>query len=223
MELFHVLNRGVDKRTIFQDDKDRFRFVHDLFEFNDQNIVNTTSYYFNQSYDIASRKIERKPRKLLVDIHAFCLMRNHYHLLLSSKVEKGIPQFMKKLNMGYAKYFNGKYKRTGALFEGRYKSIFIEKESHFLHLPYYIHLNPLDYYDPDWRDNKIKDYKKTLSYLKNYRWSSLLDYMGRANFPSLIQKDFLSEVIGKPENYEKSLVGWLKDRDNSDLSDISLE
>ena len=130
---------------------------------------------------------------------------------------------MKKLNMGYAKYFNGKYKRTGALFEGRYKSIFIEKESHFLHLPYYIHLNPLDYYDPDWRDNKIKDYKKTLSYLKNYRWSSLLDYMGRANFPSLIQKDFLSEVIGKPENYEKSLVGWLKDRDNSDLTDISLE
>ncbi|MEK7077754.1 MAG: transposase, partial [Patescibacteria group bacterium] len=108
MELVHVLNRGVDKRTIFLDDEDRFRFIHDLFEFNDQGRVNNVFYLFNKYNDIASHYIERK-RKLLVDIHAFCLMPNHYHLLLSPRVDDGIVKFMKKLGIGYAKYFNIKY------------------------------------------------------------------------------------------------------------------
>ena len=110
MELFHVLNRGVDKRKIFLDNQDHFRFIHNLYEFNDEDRVEASSYYFNQSFDIGCRKIERRQRKLLVEVHAFCLMPNHYHLLLSSRVDSGIPKFMKKINMGYSKYFNLKNK-----------------------------------------------------------------------------------------------------------------
>ena len=153
--LYHTLNRGVDKRKIFLDKQDYFRFVHDLFEFNDENLVNTTFYRFRQSNDIARRKIERKPRKMLVNVLAFCLMPNHYHLLLTPKVEKGVSKFMKKLNMGYAKYFNAKYERSGALFQGRYKSVLIKDEAHFIHLPYYIHLNPLDLIAPKWREREL--------------------------------------------------------------------
>ena len=63
-------------------------------------------------------------------------MPNHYHLLLSPRIEKGIAKFIHKLDMGYSKYFNIKHGRKGTLFEGRYKSILIEKEPHFYHLPY---------------------------------------------------------------------------------------
>jgi putative transposase len=216
MELFHVLSRGVDKRKIFLDDQDYLRFIHDLFEFNDQERVNTTFYRFHhqpQSNDIASRKIkiERKPRKLLVNIHAFCLMPNHYHFLLSSRVENGISRFMKKINMGYAKYFNQRYERKGTLFEGRYKSIFIKDEAHFIHIPYYIHLNPLDLITPEWRERELKDYKKAMDFLNSYRWSSHLDYLGKHNFPSLTNRDFLSEFFGGSAEYGRSVKKWLNE------------
>jgi len=223
MELFHTLNRGVDKRKIFMDDQDYFRFIHDLFEFNDKDWVNTTFYYFHKSNDIASRKIERKQRKLLVDIHAFCLMPNHYHLLLSPLVENGIPTFMKKLNMGYAKYFNEKYKRSGALFEGRYKSVGVKEEAHFIHLPYYIHCNPLDLITPEWREKRLDNYQKAINFLESYRWSSHLDYLGKNNFLSVIKRNFLLEVFGGTNNYKKSIYRWLKDLDTESVCKITLE
>ena len=106
MEISHVLSRGVDKRKIFLDDRDYFRFIHDLFEFNDKKPVNNLTYFFSrqqQSKDIASPYIENerfsRKRDLIVAIHAFCLMPNHFHLLLSPKIKNGIPKFMKKLNI----------------------------------------------------------------------------------------------------------------------------
>ena len=155
MELIHVLNRGVDKRKIFLDEQDHFRFIHDLFEFNDEDSVNNNFYIFNHnSNDVRHHysKQERRSRKPLVDILAFCLMPNHYHLLVTPKVENGVALFMKKLNGGYAKYFNTRYERSGALFQGKYKRVVIEGEAHFIHLPYYIHFNPLDLIAPEWRE-----------------------------------------------------------------------
>jgi putative transposase len=227
MDIFHVLNRGVDKRKIFLDDQDYFRFIHDMFEFNDTKPVNNLTYFFRQSKDIASpyiknARFERK-RNLLVFIYAFCLMPNHYHLLLSSKIEKGISKFMKKLNMGYAKYFNQKYKRNGALFEGRYKSVPIKNESHFMYIPYYIHLNPLDLISPEWRDKELKDYKKALNFLENYRWSSHLDYLGEKNFPSVTQRDFLLNCFSGNKKYRQEIKNWLKDIDLSKVENIILE
>ena len=88
-EIYHAINRGVDKRKIFLDEQDYMRFVHDLFEFNDEELVSTTYYKFQKIKNdvIARRKIEipRKPRKFLVNILSFCLMPNHYHLLLTPK------------------------------------------------------------------------------------------------------------------------------------------
>ena len=95
MELYHVLNRGVDKRVIFLSDRDRLRFVNDLYDFNNENRVINTSRSFQKLNDIGCRS-EKDERILLVNIHAFCLMPNHYHLLLSPRVEGGISKFMKK-------------------------------------------------------------------------------------------------------------------------------
>ena len=221
-----MLNRGVDKRKIFLDEQDHFRFIHDLFEFNDVNSVNTTFYAFKRKYnDIRRRKIEkeRKPRKMLVDILAFCLMSNHYHLLLTPRVQNGIALFIKKLNGGYAKYFNAKYERSGALFQGKYKRVIVENEAHFIHLPYYIHLNPLDLATPEWRERKINNLAKAMKFLHSYRWSSYLDYTGEKNFPSVTQRDFLLEFFGGHEQYKHGITEWLKELSLEDLCDFTLE
>ncbi len=231
MDLKHVLNRGVDKRNIFIDDEDHLRFIHDLFEFNDE--VNVTNNYyifqFQKSNVIARRYIEhnrpqnKNPRKLLVAIHAFCLISNHYHLLLREYNKKGITRFMKKLNMGYARYFTEKYKRRGALFQGRYKSIPVVTDSHFIHLPYYIHLNPLDLKYPKWREHSLSNIQGAINFLKTYRWSSHLDYMGVKNFPSVTQREFLNDYFGDSKKYTTEIHNWLKNMELENIRSILLE
>ena len=200
MDLYHVLNRGVDKRDVVLDDHDRLRFLHDLYAFNDQQ--NTLNYKLPSRRDDNGKK---KPRKPLVHIHAFCLMKNHYHLLLSEACDRGIPNFMKKLNMGYAKYFNEKNGRSGALWQGKYKKRKIERNAHFLYIPYYIHLNPLDFIMPEWRAWKIRNISKALEYLRTYRWSSHLDYLGIKNFPSITEREMVANIIGTREKYERQI------------------
>lgn len=223
MEIIHVLNRGVDKRKIFLDERDYYRFIHDLFEFNDED--NVFNIYRTKLFDVGRRTIEKKKkqRKLLVDVHAFCLMPNHYHLLVSSRVKKGIPLFMKKLNGGYAKYFNEKYKRNGALFQGKYKRIIVNKDAHFIHLPYYIHLNPLDLISPEWRERKLDDFTKAIKFLDSYRWSSHLDYLGKDNFPSITNRKLLLDFFGGQNGYEDSIKNWLKQLDFSNMKGLILE
>lgn len=227
--IYHVLSRGVDKRKIFMDDEDRLRFIHDLYEFNDRESSLNVWYSFKNSKkqysDLRGHYIEKekKKRKFLVKVLAFCLMPNHYHLLLAPEVEMGITKFMMKLNVGYAKYFNEKYKRKGTLFEGRFKSIEVRDEAHFIHLPYYIHLNPLDLAFPEWRERELTNDKKAFHFLENYRWSSFLDYIGKKNFPSITQREFLLEFFDGEEGFKKDIKKWLKELDLESVSDVSLE
>ena len=229
-EIYHILNRGVDKRKIFLDKQDYFRFIHDLFEFNDQKLVNTTFRVFQREAGNVLKgrtfnpsESRRKTRKLLIDIHAFCLMSNHYHLLLSERIENGISRFMQKLGAGYVRYFNQKHKRKGTLFENTYKSIFVSKEPHFYHLPYYIHLNPLDIEFPEWREGKLRNYQKAMEFLNNYRWSSHSDYLGTKNFPSITNRDFLLDVFGGENKYKQSIEKWLKELEMERIRELTLE
>ncbi|MBU4142634.1 transposase [Patescibacteria group bacterium] len=168
------------------DNEDYLRGIHDLFEFNDIAPVNNLTYFFRkESKDVGRSYIKREARKLLVKIHAFCFMPNHYHLFLSTVAENGIPLFMKKFNGGYARYFNEKYERKGTLFEGRYKRVIIKDEAHF------IHFNPLDLITPEWRERRLNNFAKAMEFLNSYRWSSHLDYAGERNFPSVTQRDLL--------------------------------
>ena len=228
LEIYHILNRGVDKRKIFLDKQDYFRFIHDLFELNSQDIVNTTFYSFQKqrpkNNEVQLRKFKiKKPRKLLVNIHTFCLMPNHYHLLLSPRVKDGVSKFMHKLGTAYVKYFNQKYQRKGTLFEGRYKSILITNESHFYHLPYYIHSNPLDLKFPEWRKGKLRNHKEALKFLEGYRWSSYLDYIGKKNFPSVINREFLLKVFNGEKGYRKGIKQWLKGLELESIKELTLE
>lgn len=211
-EIYHIYNRGVEKRNIFLNQQDYFRFIHDLFEFNDKNPSLNTLFYFNQlgKPPIISKK-QRKPRKLLVEILAFCLMPNHFHLLLKQRREGGLVCFMQKLGTGYTNYFNKKHDRVGGLFQGRFKAVHVDQQQHFDFLLYYIHLNPLDLMEPGWRNGEIKNYQKAIISLSSYRWSSHLDYLGKKNFPSVTQREFPLNVLGGGKNYKESIEKWLKE------------
>lgn len=196
MELYHILNRGVEKRNIFLDDRDRFRFVHGLGLFNTSTPANNTTYLIEQDYnDIVSRY----EGKRIVNLHGWCLMKNHYHLLLSERVENGISMFIRKLNIGYAKYFNKRYDRSGYLFQGRTKKIHVNSEAYFLHILNYVHFNPLDYLQKgrDWRSRAIQNPAHAHDWLMKYRWSSYSDYCGRKNFPSILTTDLFGETPAK--------------------------
>ena len=204
-EFWHVLNRGVEKRDIVMDDRDRARFIHDLYVMNDANIV-------QHIYQPQRQGPLSYSRRQLVRIHAFCLMNNHYHLLLSPISEGGISAFMQKFNMGYSKYFNERYKRTGVLWQGKHKKIRIERDAHFMYVPYYIHLNPLDYGMRSWREGRVPDVNAALKKLRAYRWSSHFDYLGVRNFPSVIDKSELADLFGKSARYERGLTDIITSR-----------
>jgi len=225
-EIVHIINRGVDQRNIFLDKKDYFRFIHDIFEFNDKNPAFNAGKRLTsqQSIGLRNQYIERKKeRQLIVDVLAFCLMPNHFHLLLKQLVDGGVIKFLRKLTIGYANYFNLKYQRSGTLFQGRYKAVTVNNERHFIYLPYYIHFNPLDLIMPEWRQGKIQNYQKAIRFLESYRWSSHLDYLGIKNFPSITQREFLLKVFNGSENYKKNIHNWMKKINIKDINKLTLE
>ena len=127
---------------------------------------------------------------------------------------------MQKLGTGYTMYFNQKYERVGSLFQGRFKAVAVLKEKHLLYLPFYIHLNCLDLIEPDWRNGKIENFKKAINFLESYHWSSYLDYIGKKNFPSVTQRQFLLKCLGGEKEYEESTVEWLKEMNKEQLQEI---
>jgi len=228
MDFFHILSRGIEKRKIFLDKGDYFRFIHDLYEFNDEEPSEAYKSFKRkfldvQHPDIGNKERVRKKRKLLVNLHAFALMPNHYHLLLSPLSDGAITLFMRKLNGGYARYFNQKNERKGPLFESRFKSILVSNEKHFIHLPYYIHCNPLDLKMPEWRKREIKSYKEAIEFLRSYRWSSHIDYIGEKNFPSVTQRESFLEYFGGEDGYKNSIKSWLNNFDKGKLDSSLIE
>jgi putative transposase len=139
-EFYHIYNRGVDKRIIFSDQNDFGRFLQGMDMFN--SIENTGSIYEKTYVSRFGRRASKnKETKALVNIIAYCLNPNHYHFILEQIEERGIEKFMHKLGTGYSKYFNTKYKRSGTLFEGKFKAIHIDSNEYLLHLSAYINLN----------------------------------------------------------------------------------
>jgi len=173
---YHVFNRGVEKRRTFEDRRDYRRCLCALFTFNDRNAVfNFGSTLPEDLRTLLSNTPDK--RSLLVDIVAYALMPNHYHLLLRQRVDDGIALFMKKLGIGYTKYFNIRHGRSGVLFQGKYQVKAIEKDSYLHHLVIYQHLNPLDLFAPHWKIRGVKDVSTALTFLERYHWSSCSAYL----------------------------------------------
>lgn len=227
-EIYHIYNRGVDKRNIFLDDQDYFRFIHDLFEFNDEAPAPNSYYFYSKREDpqfseVKPRKVNRGMRKLLVEILAFCLMPNHIHLLLRQVQEGGISKLMQKLG-SYGLYYNKKYERKGHLFGGKFQAIHIKNEEQLKTVFVYIHTNPVAIIFPQWKEKGIKNAKEAREYIENYRWSSYPDYLENKNFPSLTNREFLLKIMGGVEGCRNFVNAWLGFKQElKDLNYVALE
>lgn len=208
-EFYHVVNRGVDKRDIFLDDDDRLRFINSLLVFNDaHSALWSLRGFWTQQRGPSSLVKTYRPKEPLCEIHAFVLMNNHFHLLLRQIRDDGVSRLMRKIG-GYAYFFNKKYQRTGTLFQGRFKAILIEEENQLKNTFVYIHTNPIEIVESQWKEFKVQNASRALQFLEKYRWSSYSDYQERANFPTLVVKDFFLELLGGKENCKKEIEEWI--------------
>ena len=135
-EIYHIYNRGVDKRTIFHDKFDFERFLTSMKEFN---VVDPIGSIYENRFNKDKNKLGNGVSKL-VEFICYCLNPNHFHFIIKQVSEKGIEKFMHRL-LGYTKYYNHKYKRNGVLFQGPFRAIHIESNEQLLHSSIYVNLN----------------------------------------------------------------------------------
>lgn len=185
-EYYHIYNRGVDKRIIFTSEADFERFLMLLHIANTEESLRLDSV-INREHKKYREVLLVETEKPLVSIGAWCLMPNHFHLILRQEVDGGITKFMKKVGTGYSMYFNQKYKRQGALFGGLFKSKLVGVDDRYLrHLFGYIHLNPLDIKFPDWEKSIGKPKSEMHRFLQSYKYSSYLDYLGEKRVENVL-------------------------------------
>lgn len=140
-EYYHIYNRGVDKRAIFGDKNDLDRFLKGMMEFNTVDPIGSLyAHSFKKSKKVRKNQLRSSTPKL-VEFVCYCLNPNHFHFLIRQETGRGVEQFIHRLSTGYTNYFNHRYKRSGSLFQGRYKSIHVSSNEYLLYLSAYINLN----------------------------------------------------------------------------------
>lgn len=150
-EYYHIYNRGTDKRKIFLDVPDYLRFFKSLEEFN----------ALDPKWKQISFRGETSDKSPIVDIVAYCLNPNHFHLILKQKADRGITEFMRRLGTGHTMYFNKRYERSGVLFQGKFKAVPIDSNDQLLYVSAYVNCN-----------SEIHD----ISPSDSYRWCSFKEY-----------------------------------------------
>ena len=152
--LYHIVFRGVNRQHIFEEDKDYQKMIETL---------------------------EKLKKDISFEIYAYCFMSNHVHILLKENKELDISLIMKRLLTKYARWYNIKYDRSGALIANRYKSEAVEVDEYFLSVVRYIHQNPLK--------------AKMIENIRDYKWSSYLDYINMAD--GITDKEFVLDQISQ--------------------------
>lgn len=174
-EWYHCYNRGVDKRPIFGSEDDANRFLMHLYLCNGERAV---ALYNEAKPSVAQSFMENRGAPISA-IGAFCLMPNHYHLLIKETDEGGITSFMRKLGTAYTMYFNAKYERVGHLFSGQFRSRHVVSDRYFQRVLEYIHLNPAELSESGWKSGKIRNMRQLEKKLLAYPYSSLSSYADR--------------------------------------------
>ncbi len=215
---FHIISRAVDEKKIFANDADCYRFILQIYAANlgkpnlnlrRLDVIKTAQSILNG--EEVSDELVIKEHPPLVHILDFALNVTHYHFHLLPTSASSVPLFIKKLNGGFAKYFNLKYNRKGSLFGSRYKSIPIETDFQLDAIGRYISIiNPLDIYQYGWRENGLIDKEKALEFLKNYQFSSFPDKIGKRKSKILAPEELLQKY-SLNENSYKDYGDFVKD------------
>ena len=178
---YHIYARGNNKQPIFRDKDDYYYILHLI-----------DRYLSSKEMSDANNRIYPNFNGGVV-LLAFCLMPNHFHLLIYQNEVPFLEKFMQSLMTSYSRYLNLKYKQSGPVFESRYKAVLVESESYLLHISRYIHLNPRNW--------------------KGYRYSSLRYYMGD-KLPDWIDTSKILELFNSSEEYMHFVSEYKQTRDS---------
>jgi len=140
-QYYHIYNRGVDKRKIFMNKEDYNRFLLAIKFLNQKETIGSIRDFLALQKPDSWNSRSRASGKPLVDIVVYCLLPNHYHFILKQLQENGISAFLHRLGTSYSNYFNRKYKRSGVLFQGKFKAKHIDSDEYLIWLSAYIHMN----------------------------------------------------------------------------------
>lgn len=184
--VYHVYNRGVERRLIFAEPEDYKTYVNRF----DQLLSNPANLNTQRT---RGRKGGDRLHSYYgeVELLAYCLMPNHFHLLVRQLKQDALPKFMSSLMTSYSMYFNRKYDRVGSLFQGRYKAALIDADSYYMHISRYIHLNPLDI---------AKQYE-------NYPYSSYANYVSGSG-PEWLNYSAVQEMFTSGEDYRRFVADY---------------
>ncbi|HEY9583995.1 MAG TPA: transposase [Candidatus Paceibacterota bacterium] len=197
-QYYHIFNRGVDKRNIFSDTEDLVRFFQSMELFNSAEPIGSIFEVQKSGQLGAKHPTDKKavPVKRLVEFVAYCLNPNHFHFILRQLAEGGISEFMKRLGGGYTNYFNERYKRAGALFQGTFKSKLIDSDQYFLRLATYVNLN-----------FRVHEWGSDMEKLTKSSWN---EYIGESH-ENFCNKEMILDQFKNHEDYKKFALEDLKD------------
>lgn len=185
-DYYHVYNRGVDKRDIFFDKEDFGRFLRTMREFNNQEPVG--GLRMHQFYGDQHKKESRRSEPL-VHIICYCLNPNHFHMVLEQVTERGVERFMHRLGTGYTKYFNARHKRSGTLFQGRFKAAHITTDEYLLHVSVYVNLN-----------NRVHQLRSPAS---KSSWQEYIQGMDDLHKDAMCKKQIILGQFQSPDEYKR--------------------
>ena len=180
--IYHVYNRGVRKDTLFHSNSDYSRFLLLIFMLQYTEPVQNISRLnkvFSKNLDI--KILDQKDKgERLIELLAFCIMPNHFHILGNQLIEDGLAKYMQKVLTAYTMYYNKKYKKTGHAFQGKYKKVFVEDDEQLVYTSIYIHKNSLDV--------GIEPF--------SYTWSSLQDLVGDNRWADFLNGRIIMDHYG---------------------------
>lgn len=214
---YHLYNRGVEKRDIFLDDQDYQVFCSYLKNYLlPKDEIGLHAVISSPSVPSFEKQKALKQLKLrnffqTLELHAFALLPNHFHLLVRQLTETEIDPFMNAIGTRYSSYFNRRYKRIGPLFQGVYKAVLVKTDEQLLHLSRYIHLNPFHCFNL--KPAQLSEISTPYS---------LPCYLGLQNSP-WIKKDFILDYFRKndPEPDYKDFV--FSSLDESQIAELSID
>ncbi len=204
--IYHAFNRGVNKTDIFIDDQDYRVFLH-LLKYYLSPVENLSSTH--PILEVSDVKILR-PRPLAnlekeVNLLAYCLMPNHFHLLIQQCTVDGMTKLLRRISTTYAMYINKRHHRIGYLFQGSYKAVLVDQDNYLLHLSRYIHRNPYDLNEMTGRHLVSYPYSSYPYYLKHKQaaWikpDTILSYFrGASSLTSLLKVKSYADFVEKYE------------------------
>lgn len=190
-EVYHIVSRGIAQNSIFRNKRDYLRILNLVGFYRYSNPPLRFSHYDRLPVEKKENFLSglRKNSGELVEILAFCFMPNHTHFLLRQTEDKDISFFMRNIQNSYARYFNTKYQRSGALFQAMFKAVRIKTDEQLSHVSRYIHLNP------------VTSYLIEKEGLIGFPWSSFPEYVNKRSL-KFVNSDFILGSFKKREHYK---------------------